>query len=89
MSRPTGNPIPPGRSASEFSRQLRHTSSLRRTFPTRGFTPPTDAPPVMTPLRWVAGAAAAGLFIGFAAEVHLSPERLHRARPHGVVRRGG
>lgn len=35
----------------------------------------------MTP-RWVAGAAAAGLFIGFAAGGYLGPERLHRAPVH-------
>jgi hypothetical protein len=32
----------------------------------------------MTP-KWVAGAAAAGLFIGFAAGGYLGPERLHRS----------
>ena len=39
---------------------------------------------LMTP-RWVAGAAAAGLFIGFAVGGYVGPERLHRPRTGALV----
>jgi anti-sigma factor RsiW len=47
-------------------------------FPSRDLAADSRPSSRMT-LRWVAGAAAAGLFIGFAAGGYLGPERLHRS----------
>ena len=47
-------------------------------FPNRDLTADHRYAGRMTP-RWVAGAAAAGLFIGFAVGGYVGPERLHRS----------
>lgn len=47
-------------------------------FPRRDLAPDERTSTRMTP-RWVAGAAAAGLFIGFAAGGYLGPERFQRS----------
>jgi len=67
----------------QILRRLDHVHRPARviSFPTRDVAADGRMSGRMTP-RWVAGAAAAGLFIGFAAGGYLGPERLHRAPIH-------
>ncbi len=64
-------------------RRLEHVHRPARviSFPKREVAADGRTSGRMTP-RWVAGAAAAGLFIGFAAGGYLGPERLHRSPLH-------
>ena len=65
----------------QILRRLEHVHRSARviSFPGRDAAANSRAAGLMAP-RWVAAAAAAGLFIGFAAGGYLGPERLHRAR---------
>jgi hypothetical protein len=65
----------------QIRRRLEHLHRSARviSFPARNLeTGPRGAGTLTA--RWVAGAAAAGLFIGFAVGGYLGPERLHRAK---------
>ncbi len=65
----------------QILRRLEHVNRPARVISFPGRDAAADARPagLMAP-RWVAAAAAAGLFIGFAVGGYLGPERLHRAR---------
>ncbi|MEQ1909668.1 MAG: hypothetical protein ABMA15_12645 [Vicinamibacterales bacterium] len=65
----------------QILRRLEHVNRPARviSFPGRDAAADTRPAGLMAP-RWVAAAAAAGLFIGFAAGGYLGPERLHRSR---------
>ena len=65
----------------QILRRLEHVNRPARVISFPGRDAAADARPagLMTP-RWVAAAAAAGLFIGFAVGGYLGPERLHRVR---------
>ena len=65
----------------QILRRLEHVHRPARVISFPGRDAAADARPaaLMAP-RWVAAAAAAGLFIGFAVGGYLGPERLHRAR---------
>ena len=65
----------------QILRRLDHVNRPARVISFPGRDAAADARPagLMAP-RWVAAAAAAGLFIGFAVGGYLGPERFHRAR---------
>ena len=65
----------------QILRRLDHVNRPARviSFPGRDAAADARRAGLMAP-RWVAAAAAAGLFIGFAVGGYLGPERLHRAR---------
>ncbi len=67
----------------QILQRLEHVHRPARviSFPRRDVAADGRAAGRTTP-RWIAGAAAAGLFIGFAAGGYLGPERLHRATTH-------
>ena len=74
----------PARLEDQRQQILRRLEDVNRparviSFPGRDATADARPAGLMAP-RWVAAAAAAGLFIGFAVGGYLGPERLHRAR---------
>ena len=65
----------------QILRRLEHVNRPGRVISFPGRDAGADArPAALMTSRWVAAAAAAGLFIGFAVGGYLGPERLHRAR---------
>ena len=72
----------------QILRRLEHVHRSARviTFPGRDSTSDSRSVVRVTP-RWLAAAAAAGLFIGVAVGGYLGPDRFHRARPVMAVER--
>ena len=72
----------------QILRRLEHVHRSARviTFPGREIASGSRSVVRVTP-RWIAGAAAAGLFIGVAVGGYLGPERFHRAAPQAAVER--
>jgi hypothetical protein len=66
----------------QILRQLEHAHRSARviTFPGRDLTTASKSGVHVTP-RWLAGAAAAGLFIGVAVGGYFVPSRIHRSAP--------
>lgn len=69
------------RQQQQIARRLEHVHRPARViaFPTRDVVQPEPRPVYLT-ARWLAAAAAAGLFIGVAVGGYLGPERLRSAR---------
>jgi anti-sigma factor RsiW len=63
----------------QILRRLEHAGRPARviSFPGRDVSPTSRAPHLLAP-RWIAAAAAAGLFIGVAVGGYVGPDRLHR-----------